>query len=79
MSACGTADAVGCGGHRDTPPVDVSVRHGRSPGSRVVAFARLPEVFRLSDMNGFWLAAYSCGGSAGIPSRGTGFPLSPRV
>ncbi len=49
---------------RDTPPVDVIYR-GRSPGLRVIAFARLPEAC-LSDMDGRSLAAYSCGGSLGF-------------
>lgn len=39
--------------------------HGRSPGLRVVAFARLPGIAP-SDTNGRRLAADSCGGSAGL-------------
>jgi hypothetical protein len=36
--------------HRDTPPVDVICR-GRSPGSRIVAVARLPEINSVTNMD----------------------------
>ena len=47
----------------DTPPVDVHVQ-GRSPGSRLTTFVRLPG-FNQWHMD-LKLIAYSCGGSYGI-------------
>src|ERR1700730_5224230 len=53
--------------HRDTPPVDEQCCRGRSPGSRVVATVR-PSRSHMASVTlvGQRLAAYSCGGSAGI-------------
>jgi hypothetical protein len=68
-------------GHRDTPPEDVPRCRGRSPGSRLSAVVRSSQGRRASvTLTGQQLAAYSCGGSAGIDAyrRRTGFPLSFR-
>src|SRR5712671_2190760 len=50
---------------------------GRSPGSRVTARHRLPGDIPVALW--FGLAAYSCGGSCGIGTLGTMFPLLHRI
>jgi hypothetical protein len=67
--------------HWDTPPKDIRRCRGRSPGSRVVTSVRPSQGSLPSDTDGPRLAAYSCGGSAGLVSIlgrsiRTGFPLS---
>jgi hypothetical protein len=63
--------------HRDTPPEDVSSCRGRSPGLRVVASVQSSRNLVIPvTYDGLQLAAHSCGGSAGLAVRLTGFPLS---
>ena len=63
--------------HRCTPPGSMGWSNdGRSPGSRLDASIRLPGPLAPSGSIGSRLAAYSCGGSAGLgPKARTGFPL----
>src|ERR1700687_5762265 len=60
----------------------VTTTGGRSPGSRVAAFHRLPR-HKCPVASGERLAAYSCGGSRGIGTLFeeltlTAFPFDPR-
>ncbi len=62
-----------------TPAGNWTTVRGRSPGSRVVAFVRLPEASRPQWRIGRTLAGYSCGGSREFQSRSLFIPADENV
>jgi hypothetical protein len=68
-------------GHPAPTRSRVTMADGRSPGSRVTTFRRLPRTRVPSGTNHGRFAAYSCGGSHGFGQNiaRTAFPFDPQV